>query len=177
VTSSATGDDDVRSTFAYNAAGELVAYCPARNVQSADACDPTNTTTTSDAYKSAWHYAFNAAGLMVQQVPPVATTVTQLATKVWEYDAGSRLTKACDAPASATTCTAATRNSVPTYDGVGRVTVLNTYSGAATTLALRTETTYRGDGSVEQTRAYTARAQRSSIGSTLPTTRRAASTS
>ncbi|HEX5015516.1 MAG TPA: LamG domain-containing protein, partial [Candidatus Limnocylindrales bacterium] len=41
--SGATGSDDVKSTFAYDAAGGMTAYCPARNVQSADACDPTST--------------------------------------------------------------------------------------------------------------------------------------
>ena len=151
--SSATADDDVKSTYAYDATGAMTAYCPARNIQSADACDPLSTATTTNPYKSAWHYAYDEGGHLVKQLPPVRTSgITQLDTKLWTYDPGMRLTKACDAPAGATSCSTADRNSVPTYDGVGRVTVLNTYTGSGTTLTLRTESTYKGDGVVEQTK-------------------------
>lgn len=44
------------------------------------------------------------------------------------------MTKACDAPAGATTCATATRTTVPAYDGVGRVTVLDTSTGAGSRL-------------------------------------------
>ena len=150
-----TADDDAKSTYAYDAAGELLAYCPARNVQSVDACDPTSTSTGTNAYKSAWHYAYDEAGHLTKQVPPVNVTATALDTKFWVYDPGMRLTKSCDASAGATSCSTADRNAVPTYDGVGRITRLNTNTGSGTTLSLRTDTTYFGDGAVGSTTSST----------------------
>jgi YD repeat-containing protein len=149
-TSSGTGTDDVRSTFAYNAAGELIRYCSAKEfvwpLWNGSSCNVDDAASTS-----AWHYGYDEAGHLTKQVAPVNQLLTPLDTKFWVYDPGMRLTKACDAPVAATDCSTAHRNSVPVYDGVGRVTQLNTYTGAGTTLALRTDTSYFGTGSRRRT--------------------------
>ena len=55
----------------------MLAYCPAKGVAGADACDPTITTTTDNRYKSAWHYSYDAMGRLTATVPPVATANPQ----------------------------------------------------------------------------------------------------
>ncbi len=79
----------MKSTFAYNAAGEMIGYCPAVQVF-VGGCAPE---TASNA--QAWHYAYDEAGHLTLQTPPVHTSaLTQLATSRWEYDAGGRVTRA-----------------------------------------------------------------------------------
>ncbi len=81
-----------------------------------------------------------------------------MASTRWEYDAGGRLAQSCDTSDPDTDCddggSAIVRAIVPTYDAVGRTTRIDTYAGAQTTLALRTTTTYLGDGQPAQTKAY-----------------------
>jgi RHS repeat-associated protein len=98
-TTAGTGlDDDVRSTFAYDALGELIAYCPARNL-AADGCNVLNTTTTSLPYRSAWHYTFDKLGRQTKEAPPVIDTTngsTDLAVHETVYDAGGLVTAVRD---------------------------------------------------------------------------------
>ena len=86
------------------------------------------------------------------------TTATAMASTRWEYDAGGRLAQSCDTSDPDTDCddggSAIVRAIVPTYDAVGRTTRTDTYAGAQTTLALRTDTTYLGDGQPAQAKAY-----------------------
>ena len=143
--------DDVTSTFAYNAAGELVGNCPAAQVW-ATGCVPGDS-----AEVQAWRYAYDDAGRLAIQTPPVNTAAQALATTRWEYDAGGRLAKSCDALPAATSCADTTagaviRTVVPTYDAVGRAIQTDVYSGAGVTLGLRNETTYFGDGKPKQIR-------------------------
>jgi RHS repeat-associated protein len=145
--------DDVTSTFAYNAAGDLVGYCPAAQVW-ATGCDPADS-----AEPQAWRYAFDDAGRLADQTPPVNTAAAALATTRWEYDAGGRLARSCDALATATGCGDTTpgavlRTVVPLYDDVGRATRTDVFSGAGVTLALRNETSYFGDGKPKQVRYF-----------------------
>ncbi len=144
-------DDDVKSTFAYNAASELIGYCPAAQVH-LGGCAPETTSNVQ-----AWHYAYDDAGHLVRQTPPVNVTAAALAVTLWEYGPILRLTKTCAGPATITTCASAgvLRTSVPTYDDVGRMTRLDTYSGPSTTLALRTDTIYLGDGQTAQVKYST----------------------
>ncbi len=151
---SATSDQDVTSTFAYNALGELTGYCPAAAVWSTGSCDP-----KSSSDPNAWHYAFDDAGHLAVQTSPVNTIAQALASTRWEYDAGGRLAASCDTAAPASTCAgggaSVVRTQVPTYDGADRTTRLDTYAGAGTaTLALRTETTFNGDGTPAQATYY-----------------------
>lgn len=86
-------DNDVTSTFAYDAAGELVAYCPAANIL-ADACNVLDNGVSHIQYRSAWHWAYDKLGRQVRQVPPVVDPtngVGDLAVREWVYDAGGRL--------------------------------------------------------------------------------------
>ncbi len=137
-------DDDVTSTFAYDAVGELTGYCPAAQVW-AGGCDP-----TSAGSAQAWHYVFDDAGHLSAQTPPVNTTAQALAATRWEYDAGGRLALTCDTSAPASTCVgggaSVVRTIAPTYDGAGRTIQTDTYAGAKVSLALRTLTTFNGDG-------------------------------
>jgi RHS repeat-associated protein len=143
----ATVDDDVHSTFAHDGVGELIRYCPAKQVTLE--CD-----VSSPGENQAWHYAYDDAGHLVLQTPPDNQVATDLALRFWTYDAGGRLTAVCDDQGTTCDGTADGRHSVPTYDAVGRVTQLDTYTSATgTTLALRTETSYFGDGQVKQTKA------------------------
>jgi RHS repeat-associated protein len=141
-------DDDIVARFGYDAAGELTGYCTAVQVY-ATGCDETSSTNSQ-----AWRYAYDDAGRMTLQTPPLNQTLTPLATSRWLYDAGGRLTKRCEAPAGTTDCAAGgvLRTVTPTYDPVGRVTRSDSHSGPGTTLALRTETTYLGDGQPAQTK-------------------------
>ena len=139
-------DQDVKSTFAYDALGELIAYCPARNQVGGFTCDPTN---PSDA--NAWHWAFDAAGHVATQVAPVATllaTGNRLAVSAWAYDAGNRLVQVCSYPTSGSSCTSATRYTTTSYDNVGRAYQTKTYAGApgSGTLKLSWTNAYQGDG-------------------------------
>ncbi|HVN12137.1 MAG TPA: RHS repeat-associated core domain-containing protein, partial [Kineosporiaceae bacterium] len=149
-------DQDVTSRFGYDSLGELTGYCPAAAVWGAGGCDE-----TSGSDPKAWHYAYDAAGHLAAQTPPVNQTATALASTRWEYDAGGRLAASCDTTAPASTCAAGgasvARTVVPAYDGVGRTVRLDTYQGAGTgTLALRTATTdYLGDGSPAEARYST----------------------
>ena len=140
-------DDDVASTFAYDAAAELIRYCPA--VQWFNGCD-----VDSSGDTRSWHYVYDDAGHLATQIPPDNQAITDLARRFWTYDAGGRLTNVCDDPD--TTCGGTNgRHSVPTYDAVGRPTALTTYTTAGgTTISLKTATTYLGDGQVTKTQYY-----------------------
>jgi RHS repeat-associated protein len=144
--SSSAPDHDVKSTFAYDALGELIGYCPARNMVSGLTC---TVTTTSDA--NAWHYGFDAAGHQVSVTAPVASGLSpanRLDVTSTTYDAGGRVTQVCSYPTSASSCSGADRYTTTGYDAQGRPTLVQTYSGApgSGTLRLKWTTTYQGDG-------------------------------
>lgn len=143
-------DDDVTSTSAVDALGELTGYCPAAQVF-AGGCDP-----AASGNAQAWHYGYDDAGHLAVQTPPVNVTATALASTRWEYDTGGRLARSCDTSAPGTSCAAGgasvVRTVTQTYDAVGRTTRQDTYAGAQATLALRTDTTYLGDGQPAQTK-------------------------
>ena len=149
--SGASGDDDVVSRFGYNAAGELTGYCSGKQVF-VGGCDETNPSNVQ-----AWRYAFDDAGRMARQTPPVNTTATALVNRLWEYDTAGRLKKVCDGPASITSCASAgvLRTFESTYDDVGRLIKTDTKSGPSTTLVARTDMTYLGDGQPSQTKYST----------------------
>jgi RHS repeat-associated protein len=110
--SGATRDDDVRSTFGYNAAGELTDVCPPR--VGASSC--------TSATSAAWHYAFDALGRQTKQIAPDNTTVADLATYEWVYEAGGRLDRTCEYPAGGS-CSSTTNTRFTDYghDDLGRV--------------------------------------------------------
>jgi RHS repeat-associated protein len=134
---------NVRSTFAYDDRDELLASCTAQAVQAAS-CDP------AVPSSSAWRQTYDAAGHVIDAIPPVNTTATPLVTTTAVFDSafgGARQTRACDHPAGASACTAATRYTDFAFDNVGRVTSAVTYQGAPTgTEKLRTATTYDAAG-------------------------------
>ena len=148
---SATSDDDVASRFAYDALGELTGYCSGKQVFVAG-CDETSPTNVQ-----VWHYAYDDAGHLLSQTPPVNLTATALVTSRSEYDTGGRLVKSCDGPSTITTCGSAgvlrtvASATAGDYDAVGRLKRSTTYSGPMTTIASRIDTTYRGDGQPTQT--------------------------
>ena len=162
VPASSMADDDVTSTFAYDAAGELIQYCPAVQVF-------TTCTIPSGAETKAWHYAYDDAGHLVTQRAPDNQAITDLARRMWTYDAGGRLTNVCDDPD--TSCGGTNgRHSGPTYDGVGRPTAVTTYTTAGgTTVALKTATTYLGDGAVTKTEYYEGATLKDTIDQTYDT--------
>jgi RHS repeat-associated protein len=144
--SSSSPDHDVKSTFAYDALGELISYCPARNMVSGLSC-----TVTSGSEANAWHYGFDAAGHQVLVTAPVATglsSANRLDVTSTTYDAGGRQTQVCSYPTSGSSCTSADRYTTTGYDAEGRSTTVQTYSGApgSGTLRLKWTTTYQGDG-------------------------------
>ena len=148
--SGATNDDDVRSRYAYDAIGELTAFCPANAVYGADACDPTSTATGTAAYQSGWHYTYDKAGHVASQVAPVNTQLAVgLAAKFWTYDAGGRLTTQCDVAAGGT-CGSPLRHTDMTFDGIGRTMTVKTYLGAGTSgnLKLSWTKTYDADSTL-----------------------------
>ena len=147
VTSSAIGDDDVRSTFAYDALGELTGYCPAVAVDAAG-CSPA----ASAAAATAWHYDTDAAGHAVAEIPPVNVSAVALSATYHEYDAGGRMTRMCTAADGTNAACAGTSNPRTTYayDGVGRPTTTTVYSNAST-VKLTTTTTYNADGTTAST--------------------------
>ncbi len=174
-------DDDVRSTFGYNALGEMLNYCPARNVH-ADACDSTLTSGTSLAYRSAWHFAFDKLGRMTRQSPPIADTFTgasDLAAREWVYDARGRLRTVRDiwdaigtqpsdlCPAENNAFRYVSTPATSAYDWLGRVTDQKVFlcpAGTATekvrtVTAYETfgtkSTAYHKDGSASATDALT----------------------
>jgi RHS repeat-associated protein len=134
---------NVKSTFAYDDLNELLASCPAGRVQ-ADACDPTVPSTSS------WRQTYDADGHPIDSIPPVNGTAAALVTTTATYDTasgGNRLTRSCDHPAGASSCSAATRYTDFLYDNVGRQVRATTYSGAPTgTEKLKTVTTYDAAG-------------------------------
>ena len=147
VTSSASGDDDVRSTYAYDALSELTGYCPAVQVYAAS-CSPT----LSAAAATAWHYDTDAAGHAVAEIPPVNVSATALSTTYHEYDAGGRMTRTCTAADGTNPSCAGTGapHTTYAYDGVGRPTTTTIYSDATTT-KLTTTTAYNADGTTAST--------------------------
>jgi YD repeat-containing protein len=122
---STTTSDDVTSTFAYNAASELIGYCPANEV-AVGGCNPASSSETQ-----AWRYGYDDAGHLVSQLPP-DNVGTDLAARFWTYEAGGRLDFVCD-QVGGTSCSSTTsgRRSVPSYDAVGRVTRLDTFDRAS----------------------------------------------
>ena len=124
--SGAGGDDDVRSTFAHNAVGELIGYCSARQVQ-AGGCDP-----AVAANAQAWHYAYDALGNQRLQVPADNLTTTDLNSRSWTYDPGGRLTTMCDFATGGSCTTSTTRHTDYAYDPLGRQLTERVYAGAGT---------------------------------------------
>jgi YD repeat-containing protein len=147
--SGATAADDVRSTFAYDAAGALTGFCPAVQVR-IGGCDPASPSETQ-----AWRYETDAGGRQVSQVAPL-NAGTPLDATVWRYDAGGRLlsTLSCTTLAC-TTVHRHTDTGTADYDGVGRLLRSTMYAGAGTgTPRLRSESDYEPNGSVKTSRAY-----------------------
>lgn len=136
-------DRNVRSSFAYDALGELTGTCPARNQEAGLTCNPAS---GSDA--NAWEEAYDAAGHLVSETPPTVSSITQLDRTLWTYDAGGRLTETCDVAISASACSSATRYTDQTYDKLGRAAVTTVSTGGAPngTPRLVTTNTYLGDG-------------------------------
>jgi RHS repeat-associated protein len=144
-------DDDVTSRFAYNAAGEMTGFCSAAQVFTGT-CDE-----TSISNAQAWHYAYDDAGRVELQTPPDNVTAVDLDSTRWVYDVGGRLTATCDATAGTASCAAASnvhRSTVTpatSYDAAGRLKHVDIRDGNTSgALALRTETSYFGDGQVKQ---------------------------
>jgi RHS repeat-associated protein len=146
-TTGGTASDDVRSTFGYNAAGELLTYCPAGAV-AASTCSATDL-----AAPTAWHYDYDAVGHQTTTIPPVNTTVTLLDASVDIYEAAGRLLTSCQlAHGTNASCAGSpARHTDYTYDSVGRTTSAKTYLGAGTSgnLKLQTDYEYLGDGAIE----------------------------
>jgi RHS repeat-associated protein len=144
-----TTSDDVRSRFAYNAAGEMTGYCSAAQVFPGT-CDE-----WSSSNAQAWHYAYDDAGRLALQVPPVNAVLgmTALGTTRWTYDAGGRLSVSCDAVAGSTSCSSGTilGTTTPTYDDVGRPTRVDSTAAGVT---IRSDNVYLGDGQLKQTTYY-----------------------
>ena len=138
--SSASSDDDLQSTFAYDAIGEKLGSCSPAQVY-AGGCDP-----ASASNHQAWHYTYDAMGHLVSQVPPVTTSLTALDTTAWTYDAGGQLTSTCDYPAGGSCATNADRHTNFAYDGMLRPTISHLYTGTGSTLVLSTVTDYDVDG-------------------------------
>ena len=144
-------DDDLTSRFAYNAAGEMIGYCSAAQVYTTT-CDK-----SSGSNVQAWHYAYDDAGHLELQTPPENVTAVDLDSTRWVYDVGGRITASCDAVAGTTSCGAASnvhRSTVTpasSYDAAGRLKQVDIRDGnTSAALALRTETSYFGDGQVKQ---------------------------
>jgi RHS repeat-associated protein len=138
---SATSDDDVTATAAYNALGELLGTCSPAQVF-VGGCVP-----SSGSEDQAWRYAYDAMGHQVSQVPPVNQTATALSSRSWTYDAGGRLTSICDFAAGGT-CATATRHTDFTYDPLGRELTRTVYQGSGTgSPKLSWTNTWNPDGS------------------------------
>jgi RHS repeat-associated protein len=137
---SATSDDDVRTTFAYNLVGELIGHCPAKQVH-LGGCDP-----TSPTEEQAWRYAYDAMGRQITQTPPVNTTATALDSRGWTYEAGGRLLSVVDfVPGSNPTIH---RHTDFVYDPLNRVTDETVYLGPGTSNPeLTWTTTWNADSS------------------------------
>jgi RHS repeat-associated protein len=131
--SGSTGSDDVTSTFAYDALGELTGYCPAKQVQAA-ACNPATASSPT-----AWHYGYDKMGRIVSQVPPVNVLAGSTATnsKSWVFDVEGRVTSQCDFAAGGSCTTSTNRHTDYTYDNVGRELAQKVYAGPGTTGNLR----------------------------------------
>ena len=140
--SSSFPDRNVLSTYAYDALGELIGTCTARNQENGLTCPSVGTDAKS------WKDAYDAAGHLVSETPPTVTTGTQLGRTLWTYDAGGRLTETCDVTITTSACSSSTRYTDTTYDKLGRPTIVKAYTLVAgtSTLRLQTTTTYLGDG-------------------------------
>jgi RHS repeat-associated protein len=134
-----TATVNVATRFAYDDLDELLATCTAQAIQTA-AC---NEQTPSS---SAWRQTYDAAGHLVDSIPPVNATAAALVTTTAVYDTsfgGARLTRSCDHPAGVSSCASATRYTDQTFDKLGRVKLSVAYQGApAGTEKLRWATTY-----------------------------------
>jgi RHS repeat-associated protein len=134
---SATSDDDVRSTFAYNAVGELLGYCSAVQVQ-VGGCDPAD-----GGENQAWHYGYDTLGRRVSQIPPLNTSVTPLNAREWIYAPAGRLTSVEDR----TDGGGVSRHTDFTYDNLGRALTEQVYLGSDTSnLELAFTSTWNADG-------------------------------
>ncbi len=148
VTGSSTSpahDVDVRSSFAYDALGEVTGYCTANQV-AAGGCDP-----AAPGNAQAWHWTYDDAGHKVSEVPPVNLAMAALDTSTWTFDPGGRLTSSADQAAAGTVH----RHTDLAYDGVGRISASIVYQGAGTaTPRIRTTNTWLGDGAQASTATY-----------------------
>jgi RHS repeat-associated protein len=135
---SATSDDDVRSEFAYNAVGELVGHCSAKQVHVGD-CAASNA-----SEEQAWRYSYDAMGRQVSQTPPVNTSATALVMREWSYQPGGRLGSIVDRVAGGGTVQ---RHTDFSHDSLGRVTGETVYLGSGTSNPeLTWITTWNDDG-------------------------------
>jgi RHS repeat-associated protein len=142
-------DDDIHSRFAYDALGEMLAYCPAKATEGiGENCDPSSTSPGTAAYDSAWHYTFDALGRQTITVPPVNTTLTAAPKVETIYQDGGRVNKVCSY-SGAGTCASPTQSVSYTYDDLGRLTGSTTTRSGFTTIT--TAKTYYADGAVNTT--------------------------
>ena len=152
---SLTDDKDIKSTFAYDALGELLAYCPAMQVTLFGGGTPCDRTATSvaagDAYTRGWHWTYDDAGHQASEIPPVNQTAAALDTTLWAYNAAGQLTS----QTSQNTTPTIHRHTDLTYDNVGRVTQSIVYQNSGTgTPKIKTTTSYLGDGAQDTVAVY-----------------------
>ena len=124
---SSDGTENVRSTFAYDALGELVGTCSPAAV--AAGCDPSSAT---DA--TAWHYSYDAMGHMTTQTPPSAnpadSNLPVVVSTDFVYDVSGLLSSTCSYSAGG--CANALRHTDATYDKLGRQIATRLYAGSGT---------------------------------------------
>ena len=137
-------DDDLHSRFAYNALGEMTAFCPPRATMS-ELCSPTSTSPGTAAYDSGWHYAYDALGRMSKQTPPDNVSGTDLSTTEWLYELGGRPDKICERTAAGS-CASPARSVEFDQDNLGRTTVTRAIKSGSPTIT--TTLTYFADGQI-----------------------------
>jgi RHS repeat-associated protein len=143
VTTGGTADDDIRSTYAYDVAGELIGYCPAVQVK-LGSCDPTNAGNVQ-----AWHYVFDALGRQTKTIPPVNQSVAALTTSETVYESGGHIGETCQYPAGTSCGSVNSRHLNFTYDNLGRPLTKKTWdrAGAGDVLKFTKTLTWNADGS------------------------------
>ena len=122
-----TGVSDITTTYGRNALGELTSLCSA-------SATVAGCSAASGSDSRSWRFAFDDGGNLITQVAPDNSSVTDMATRRWTYDAGGRLKQACDHAPAATDCSdttgGATRYTIYDHDDVGRQTTEDLYEGA-----------------------------------------------
>ncbi len=143
-TDGTTVDDDVKSTFAFDTAGDQIAYCPAVQVLTTT-CDPSD-----GAESQAWHYVFDKLGRQTKQIPPDNASAVDLNTSETVYEQAGFIDKTCSYPAGGS-CASTTNTHWTdlTNDQLGRVKSSKLYTRPSGTdiLGFTFTTTYNLDGS------------------------------